>query len=283
MIAIERKRYIIQQLNEKGIVNLKEIARELGISEITVRRDFEKLEGEGKLRRVLGGATVDPGPDAALDDAELTMQGKKMVDVKEKERIAAYAAQLVEDGDSVFLDAGTSMIPLMRILEKRRVKIVTYNCLLIQGIRGAAAEIFLVGGQCRVHYSMNVGPIAQDVLKQFYFDKAFLGCTGADLAQGMVYTTEMESLLMKRIAIENAGSAYLLCNHQKIGRRGYLKMAETGAFTRIICDKAQGAGAKGHIPGQAGTLAPDVMAGDAGAGAVPTQGSDLYPENVVFV
>ena len=237
MIATERKRYIMQQLNEKGIINLKEIAKELKISEITARRDFEKLEAEGKLKRVLGGATLDTDQEMASDGAELTMKEKKMLHKREKERIAEFAAQFVQDDDSVFLDAGTSMVPLMRILEKRKIKIVTYNELLISGIHNPVAEIFVVGGQHRPYYSMNVGPVAQDVLKQFYFNKAFLGCSGVDFSQGMVYTSEMESLLMKRIALENAYESYLLVDHSKIGRRNYLKLAETSAFTSIICDK----------------------------------------------
>ncbi len=239
MIATERKRYIMQQLNEKGIINLKETAKELGISEITARRDFEKLEKEGKLKRVLGGATLDEDQETSTAGAELTMKSKQMFQKKEKERIAEYAAQFVQDDDSVFLDAGTSMIPLMRILEKRRVKIVTYNELLLNGIQNPATEIFIVGGQYRHYYNMNVGPVAQDVLKQFYFNKAFIGCSGVDLAQGIVYTTEMESLLMKRIALENADESYLLADHSKIGRRNYLKLTEVSSFTGVICDKTE--------------------------------------------
>lgn len=227
----------MQQLNEKGIINLKEIAKELEISEITARRDFEKLEKEGKLKRVLGGATLDENQEEGTDGAELTMKEKKMLHKKEKELVAQYAAQFVADDDSVFLDAGTSMVPLMRILEKRKVKIVTYNELLIGGINNPVADIFIVGGQHRPYYSINVGPVAQDVLKQFYFNKAFLGCSGVDLAQQMVYTTEMESLLMKKIALENTDEAHLLIDHSKIGRRNYLKLAETSVFTSIISDK----------------------------------------------
>lgn len=253
MIATERKRYIMQQLNERGIINLKEIAKELGISEITARRDFEKLEQEGKLKRVLGGATLGEEQDTTADGAELTMKEKKMLHKSEKERIARYAAQFVQDEDSVFLDAGTSMVPLMRILEKRKIKIVTYNELLINGMNNPVAEVFIVGGQHRSYYSMNVGPVAHDVLKQFYFNKAFFGCSGVDMSQGMAYTTEMESLLMKRIALENAGESYLLVDHSKLGRRNYLKLAEISSFTGVISDKVEG------------------------------QGEEIYPENVIFV
>ena len=98
------------------------------------------------------------------------------------------------------------------------------------------AEIFIVGGQHRPYYNINVGSIAQDVLKQFHFNKAFLGCSGIDPSQGMVYTTEMESLLMKKIAMENADESYLLIDHSKLGRKNYLKLAEISSFTSIICD-----------------------------------------------
>lgn len=253
VIASERKRYIMQQLNEKGIINLKEIAKELEISEVTVRRDFEKLENEGKMKRVLGGATLDENQEVLTDGAELTMKEKKMLYKNEKVRVAEYAAQFVKDEDSVFLDAGTSMIPLMRILEKRKIRIVTYNELLINGIQNPVADIFIVGGQHRPYYNINVGPVAQDVLKQFYFNKAFLGCSGVDLDQGMVYTTEMESLLMKKIAIENADESYLLIDHSKVGRRNYLKLSETAAFTNVICD------------------------------AYKANEDKVYPENVIFV
>lgn len=247
MIASERKRYIMQQLNEKGIINLKEIAKELEISEVTARRDFEKLEKEGKLKRVLGGATLDENQEPSADGAELTMKEKKMLHKKEKQRIAEFAAKYVKDDDSVFLDAGTSMVPLMRILEKRKIKIVTYNELLINSTSNPVAEIFVIGGQHRPYYSMNVGPVAQDVLKQFYFNKAFFGCSGVDLSQRMVYTTEMESLLMKRIALENSDASYLLVDHSKIGRRNYLKLSEISAFTQVICDSAEGESV-GEVP-----------------------------------
>jgi len=226
----------MQQLNEKGIIILKEISKELEISEVTARRDFEKLEREGKLKRVLGGATLDENQEVSTDGAELTMKEKKMLHKKEKQNVAEFAARYVQDDDSVFLDAGTSMVPLMRILEKRKVKIVTYNELLISSAVNPVADIFVIGGQHRPYYSINVGPVAQDVLKQFYFNKAFLGCSGIDLNQNMVYTTEMESLLMKRIALENSDESYLLVDHSKLNRRNYLKLAETSAFTNIICN-----------------------------------------------
>lgn len=234
MIAIERQRYILQQLREKGIINLKEITRELGISEITVRRDFEKLEKQGKLTRVLGGAALTDKPEET-DIAELPMRKRNMIHAEEKKRVAEYAASLVHEGDSVFLDAGTTMVPLMKLLEKMHIKIVTYSQLLLGGY-SVEAEIFQIGGIYKPYYALSVGPIAQEILKRFHFDIAFLGCSGIDTALRMCYTTEVEGLQMKQIAMENAQRSYMLLDQYKLGRSGFSQFASTDAFTGLICD-----------------------------------------------
>ena len=145
MIALERKRYILNALKEKGIINLREIAKELNMAEITIRRDFEKLEAEGKLKRVQGGATI--GEDSQNDvSAELTMNRKISVHMKEKELVARYVAKTVKEGECVFIDGGTTMIPLVAELVKKNVHIVTYNTLILEKLATPAAKIFMIGG-----------------------------------------------------------------------------------------------------------------------------------------
>ena len=101
MIASERRRYILNALNLRGVISLKDTARELGVAEITVRRDFEKLESEGKLKRVQGGATSLE----ELDGAELTMTSKLPMHMHGKEAVAQYAADLVRDRNVCLLTA----------------------------------------------------------------------------------------------------------------------------------------------------------------------------------
>ena len=86
------------------------------------------------------------------------------------------------------------------------------------------------------YYSMSVGPIAQDVLKHFQFDHAFIGCAGIDLNQGIAYTTEIESLTMKDIAMENSKHSYLLIDSTKFEARGFYKFKTLNSFDYIICD-----------------------------------------------
>lgn len=235
MIASERRRYIMENLKNKGIISLKETAKELGIAEITVRRDFEKLELEGMLKRVQGGAALE-GASSSLEGAELTMAKKVLLNLKEKEKIAEYAASLVQDGDCIFVDGGTTMLPLVEMLSRKRVILVTYNMLVLKKLVNAAAEVFIIGGKFLPYYNMNIGPVAQDMLRQFCFDFAFLGCSGADLTQRTVYMSEMESLLMKRIALENAKRSFLLLDASKFEKKGIFKLSDFSVFEKVVCN-----------------------------------------------
>jgi len=232
MIASERRMYIMKRLGKNGIVNLKEIALELNISEITVRRDFEKLEQAGKLKRVQGGATLEN----VLDDAEMTMKEKQTLNAKAKEIVAKYVVNYVKEGDCIFVDGGTSMIPVIDCLYNKNVTIVTYNDLAIRRLVNPVATIIVIGGRYLPHYGMNVGPIAQEQLKQFHFNIGLFGCSGIDLSQGYSYATDLESLLMKRIALENCDFSALLIDSSKMNQRSFLKFVEIAAFDKIICN-----------------------------------------------
>lgn len=233
MIASERRLYIMNCLNHKGIVNLKEIAAELNISEITVRRDFEKLEKAGKLKRVLGGAALED----VLDNAELTMKEKMSLNTGDKVKVAEYASRHIKDGDCVFVDGGTSVALIVNFIADRRIKIVTHNELVIRKLVNPVAEIFVIGGKYLPYYNMNVGPVAQDTLKQYHFDVGIFGCSGVDINQNMSYTTEMESLLMKKIALENSTYNMLLIDASKIQKKSFLRFTQTDSFDAIICNK----------------------------------------------
>lgn len=230
MIAYKRRAFILDSLGKKGVISLKETAKELGVAEITVRRDFEKLESEGRLKRVQGGAASPDHPDGA----ELTTASKLPQNTAEKEKAAQMAAELVRDGESIFIDDGTTMIPLVSILCKRAVRIVTHNTIILQKVTNPLAQIIMIGGEYKPYYNMNVGPIAQEMLKQFCFDRAFFGCSGVNTQQRIVYLTEHESLNMKRIAMENAKQKYLLVDTSKFYKQGFLKFCGTECFDAIL-------------------------------------------------
>lgn len=237
MIASERNLYILQSIHERGIINLKEVAQALGTSEATIRRDLEKLERQGKLIRVQGGATTSAGEESLLGTGELTMSTKARIHHEEKNMVAAVAAAEVKDGDSVFLDCGTSIAPLAPLLLPRRVRIVTYSSLVLGRVKHPKADLILVGGEYNANHNMFTGTMAEQMLKNFHFDHAFIGCYGVSLKTGNCFQRDMASTNMKLIGMKRADKNYLLIDDSKLEKNGLYSFTDMSAFDRIFCNK----------------------------------------------
>jgi DeoR/GlpR family transcriptional regulator of sugar metabolism len=234
MIASARSLYILNQLMQRGIIDYKGIAQELGISEATARRDFEKLERQGRLKRVQGGA-MRSSDLQDTPNVELTMRSKRMLDAREKLAVSRAAAAEVRDGECVFLDVGTSIAPMADLLMHKRICIVTHNNLVVQRIAlEAVAEVFVIGGKFAVTDGMFVGPMAESMIQNFHFDRAFIGCTGFSLTANAVYTTEMECMRMKQLATANASHSYLLLDSSKLNKTGVFSMAGAETYEKIF-------------------------------------------------
>ena len=238
VLASERSRYIISQLNSKGIINLKNVAKELNTSEATVRRDFEKLEKEVKLTRVTGGAKLNDNLDNSYDNnAELTMRAKKFLNYDAKVRSARAASESIRDGECVFIDGGTSTAVMAKYVEKRSIIIVTHSELFVQSMINPSAKIFLVGGEYLPHYGMNVGDLTKQMLSHFHFDRAFISCSSVDLGEGFAYTNELDTLAIKTFAIENSDRSFLLIDSSKLNKKGFCKLDCLANFEKIYCNE----------------------------------------------
>lgn len=239
MIASERSLYILRAIHERGVINLKEVAVELGTSEATIRRDLEKLERAGKLTRVQGGATSNGGGEESGDMNELAMRSKMQINHAEKLAVAAEAAKNVQDGDTVFLDCGTSIAPLGAILMRRKVRIVTYSTLLLSQVKMPKAELVMLGGSYDPHHSIFTGTMAEQMLHSFRFEHAFIGCYGVSLTEGKCYDLDMASTNIKLIGMENAVHRYLLLDDSKLEKRGFYGFADLAAFDQVYCTRPQ--------------------------------------------
>ncbi len=236
MLATERRLLIMRLLNEKSIMSLKDIAAELDASEVTVRRDLEKLEGAGKLKRIPGGAALE----GYLENVEMTMEEKSSINPDVKRLVAKRACELVQPGERIFVDGGTSVAAMAEFLNGMNVTIVTYNQLVPRKLANPVASIHIIGGQYLPHYVMNVGPEAQEQLQRYHFDRAFFGCTGVVLEQNMTFVTNIDSLLMKKIAMENSSHNYLLLDDSKFHKPSFVKFVSLDEFERILCNKGEG-------------------------------------------
>lgn len=232
MQSQERRKYILEKLNLNGLVNVHETAEALGIHETTIRRDLEKLEKEGKLTRVHGGARLNED-----DNVELTMNQKMVLNYEAKKLVCQRASEYVKDGDCVFIDGGTSTFSMIDYLASKKIKIVTHSDLVIRRIKKCEAEIITVGGKYLPHYSMSVGATTIQEISKYHFDHCFIGCVGINVDEKMSYTSEQETLDVKRAAMENSDKKYLLIDASKLNVRGFCKFAHVDEFDKIICNQ----------------------------------------------
>lgn len=237
MLTKERLFYLLDKVEQNRIIHVKELAKELDVSESTIRRDLAELEESGKLRRIRGGAIKSSGGDIVTDHKEILMQDRMRIHYDLKERICKKAAALVKDGECVFIDGGTTLVPLMEYLQDRPVRIVTHNYLAVAKLRNPKALVTVIGGEYMPRYDMGSGTMAAADLEQFQFDHAFIGCAGIDSTTGIAYTTEMETREMKKIAMENSAHSYLLIDHSKMQVHGFCKFSPLVAFDYVITDE----------------------------------------------
>lgn len=236
MIFIERKKNILHILEEQGVISLKEISALLNTSEITIRRDFEKLEKEGLLTRVTGGAVLN-NQNRDNENFELTIKQKKIQNADKKSKVAIAAATMIKDGDYVFIDCGTCMIPLIKILAKKNITIVTNNITILPYLNHPNADVFLIGGKYNSTYEMNAGSSAEDQLKTFHFDYSILGCAGIDLHTGDIYTSVIDGYVMKQAALHQCDTSILLLDSTKLSKKSLVKISNIDSIDFILCDK----------------------------------------------
>jgi DeoR family fructose operon transcriptional repressor len=243
MIASERAVYIINRLRERDIVSLKDIARELNISDATVRRDFEKLEKGGILLRVHSGAsriTEEETGQVGQTGTIPVVVRKVDKNAAAKHAVAKRAAVLVEDGDCIFLDGGTSLAPIIHYLEGKKIKIVTHNIRIAWNLADMGIDLFLVGGLYKLDHATTVGHVAEDMISQFHFDHAFFGCSGIDLNKGVVYNNEFDTIPVKETALRCSAHNHLLIDESKINVSAFCLFTKLNCFENVFCNAKEG-------------------------------------------
>lgn len=238
MLGKERILYLLDRLEKDNILNVKEIASELNISEATIRRDLTELEKQKKVKRIHGGAILADADQIVSEQREIKMQDRFRIHYEEKRKICASASQLVKDGECIFLDGGTSLVPMIDTLQNRNIRIVTHNHLIVSKLKNPKAQIVVIGGDFVSKYAMSVGPLAINTLRQFQFDRCFIGCAGVDIEQNCSYTAEVETRELKNIAMANSKYSYLLIDSSKVGIKGFCKFKTLDSFDTIYCDQS---------------------------------------------
>jgi DeoR family transcriptional regulator of aga operon len=229
----ERRREILEVLHRDGRVLVKDLARQFRISQITIRKDLEFLDGQGVIQRTHGGAL--PVQAGALLDP--TLREKEKLHRKQKAQIASAAAKLVEEGQSVLLDSGTTTTAIARALKDMvQLTVITNAINIAAELAGTRIEVILTGGTLRKNSFSLVGPLAERTLRQLSADVLFLGVDGFDTRAGLFTPNLLESEV-NRAMVEIARRTIAVCDSTKFGRRSLCNIMPVSAVHEVITDK----------------------------------------------
>lgn len=222
------REYVIRH----GFVSVEELAGWLKVSTITARREFNRLERQGLIRRVHGGAVPFVAPFAAPHIAQ-----RKLERAEAKQAIARLAAAQIRRGGRIFLDAGSTCGALAEVLPEDQDLTVITHSLDAMGCVACKTGIRLIalGGDFDPQLNAFVGPIAETQAASFRVDEAFLGVSGVDTKGVFSINTTVESAL-KRLMASQAQVCYVLADATKLGRQGFHAIFRSGSGTTVITD-----------------------------------------------
>ncbi|WP_339240735.1 DeoR/GlpR family DNA-binding transcription regulator [Paenibacillus sp. FSL R5-0517] len=228
----ERKNTILTRLATQGKVQVQALADLFQVSTETIRRDLDRLEKEGELRKVYGGAVrVRSGM------IEAPFQKRAQLQMSEKQRIGIAAAALIEDGETVMLDNGTTTLEIMRQLRNRsQVTVITNSVpILTCALEGFAGKIIFAGGEINSAVQASTGPVTHELLSQFKVNKAFISAGGVSLMDGVTDYLLEEALVSRRM-MERAEESILVADHTKFGRSTFAQISPMNHVSMVITD-----------------------------------------------
>ena len=227
LLPAQRRQEILRAVRS-GTAHVSELAESFGVSEMTVRRDLGTLARDGKLERVHGGA-VDAGGEPGFSQIEV-----ERFDIKD--RLGAAAAAMVQDGQTLMVDIGTSTLQFARHLHGKKIMVVTTNLAVVEELLpDPDIELVLPGGIVRRNYRSLVGVLAEDSLRQIKSDILFLGTSGVDVDMG-VWDTTMVEVPIKRLMIAGAEEVVLLADAAKFSMTGMVRVCGPESIDHIVTD-----------------------------------------------
>ncbi len=228
----ERRNKTIKLLKDNGQVSVTELSKMLNVSEVTIRKDLYYLEKQNFLIRTHGGAMKN---DYLVHDQHFEEKGKQYS--AEKRRIGEVAAQMVEDGESLMLDAGSTVMQIARNLHNKKGLIVLTPAINIalELIRIPEIQIMVMGGILRNTSAAVVGSYAETMVKEHFCSKLFLAADGFDPSFGLTTTNAMEAHL-NRMMIDSAQETIVVIDSSKFGRRGLSRICGIEHINVVITD-----------------------------------------------
>lgn len=232
LFAEERQEQILLLLKQKQKLLVTELCDFFQMSPATIRNDLRELADQGKLKRTHGGAML-----INKTAYEPSYNDKEVASLDEKKRIANYAASLIEDGDTLALDTGTTMLELAKqLVDKQNLTIILNDIKIASFLEEMAnATIIMMGGMLRKGLHCTVGPMTVSALDSLNVDKAFIATNGFSLEKGLT-TPDINQAEVKKAMMRSASEIILLCDSGKIGTISFAEFANLHDIDRFITD-----------------------------------------------
>ncbi|WP_027091922.1 DeoR/GlpR family DNA-binding transcription regulator [Cohnella thermotolerans] len=225
----DRQRQMLERISREGEVRIADLREAFGVTEMTIRRDLEKLEETGSIKRTFGGA-IFVGQDVALKE-------RSGLHTEEKARIGRKAASLIRPGESVFLDGGTTTLQIARHLPVgMQVTIVTNALNVAAELTARQIPTIMTGGTLLETTHSLVGPLAVQGLSAMAFDRAFLGATGVSVEHGFSNSNLYEAEI-KQLAIRQSAETAIVADRTKFGAKVLVSFAPLAGVRRIVTDE----------------------------------------------
>lgn len=225
MLTKQRQNLLLKLLEERGSVTVSEIKDILSASESTIRRDITALDRERKLVKVFGGAVA---VEQKVTAHEYTVAQKSELNMKEKKKIAGYAASLIEPEDFVYLDAGTTTAYMLDHLKDCGVTFVTNAVAHAQHLAKQRCKVLLIGGELKGPTEAVIGSQAMQTILSYHFTKGFFGTNGVTKKSGCT-TPDTGEAMIKRTAMGQCKKCYVLCDSSKFDHVSSVTFAPFGS------------------------------------------------------
>jgi DeoR/GlpR family transcriptional regulator of sugar metabolism len=237
MNPVERQAAIVEHLNAVGACLYQDLARLLAVSEMTIRRDVDKLVRRGEVIKALGGVQTAHAPKHLY---ESPVEQRLSVHRAEKEQIARAALREIQPQQTIFLDGSTTCLVLARQLAKRLsgLTIVTHSaflCMELGRMKENAHTVFALGGQFDPATACLVGPTAEEAARRFFVDIAFFSTKGFLPDEG-TFESSIAAIRIKQIVAQQAARVVLLVDHSKFGQRALCRALDIQQIREVITD-----------------------------------------------
>lgn len=223
-----RRKNILAAIIENPKIRVEQLAERFSVSPITIRRDLQVLEDHKKLTRFYGGAAPANEVCREEEQDEVSMY---------RELIARFAASLVEDGDSLFINTSRNALQMLQYVNKKNVTVITNNGRAVNSKQPPGVSVILTGGELRYPKEAMVGEFAERNLLKVYAKKAFVGCSGISPECGVTTENANEVNLNELMLRRATKAAYILADHTKIGVNSSFRTCGIERVKNLITDE----------------------------------------------